>query len=162
MPKMKYRFWPIYCLAAGNLSDIVLVRSFHHIGYPRYYRDVLESILDPSTIGFSLGFSFAVQCSIKRGAPCFHLCWGNSLIRGGVVHITRPGSTAHARRLRDRPGGCRRAPGSTPSIRTHSWEEAHKQTDIGFSLGFSFVVQCNITYVHARRQTFTPYCKGLV
>jgi hypothetical protein len=25
-------------------SDIVLVHSFHHIGYPRYCRDVLESI----------------------------------------------------------------------------------------------------------------------
>jgi hypothetical protein len=25
-------------------SDIVLVRGFHHIGYPRYYRDILESI----------------------------------------------------------------------------------------------------------------------
>jgi hypothetical protein len=31
-------------IAGWRGSDIVLVHSFHHIGYPRYYRDILQLI----------------------------------------------------------------------------------------------------------------------
>ena len=96
------------------LSPII---SFHHIGYPRYYRDLLESVTHLTWMARGKGGPYLLDGARERWAPMppYHGVWANGRPCRPVCSATRPAvcsATAGPDRMIERAPRCMRRSGS--------------------------------------------------